>query len=67
MKINIFKIKVLMAERRLTNKALVEVAGLSVAGFAAIMKKGEASPINVGKIADALGVPVEEIALPEEG
>lgn len=65
MKVNIYKIKVLMAEKGIGNKQLSEMAGISTPGLGGIFRKGKAAPVTVGKLAKALGVPVEEITVAE--
>lgn len=65
MKVNIYKIKVLMAEKGIGNKQLSEMAGISTPGLGCIFRKGKAAPVTVGKLAKALGVPVEEITVAE--
>lgn len=65
MKLNIYKIKVIMAEKEIENKQLSEMAGISRAGLGGIFRKGKAATVTVGKLAKALGVPVEEITIEE--
>ena len=65
MKLNVYKIKVIMAEKEIGVKQLSELAGISKAGIGGIFRKGKAATVTVGKLAKALGVPVEEIAIEE--
>lgn len=65
MKVNIYKIKVLMAEKEIGVKQLSELAGISTPGLGGIFRKGKAATVTVGKLAKALGVPVEEITIEE--
>jgi len=66
MKLDKRKIKILLAEKCMMTKDLCEVSGVSHATITKGYSK-EISPLSVGKLAVALGVPVEEIVLPEEG
>ncbi|MBD5130471.1 MAG: helix-turn-helix transcriptional regulator [Ruminococcaceae bacterium] len=61
MTINTTKIDLLKAELRLTNIALAERSGISRQSISTILQRGTCSPINAGKLAAGLGVPVSEI------
>ena len=61
MKLNVPAIKRLMAQQRLTQEALGQLAGLSRVGVSTILTRGTCTVINAGKLADALGVDVSEI------
>lgn len=50
-----------MAEKRLTSAALAKRAGLSPQGLSGILRRGNCTAINAGRLADALGVGVELI------
>lgn len=59
------KIKIEMARKQLTRKAVCQKTGISESYFSAIVRKGKAMPKTAGVIADALGVDVTEILQPE--
>ena len=61
MKLKIPAIKKLMAQQRLTHAKLGELAGLTRCGVNLILSRGTCSIPNAGKLADALGVEIEEI------
>ena len=65
MKVDVHKLEVELAKNGYTYSGFAEKAGLSVNGFMLIRQRGEATPRNVGRIADALGVPVEKIVAKE--
>lgn len=67
MKLDVYRIKIIMAEKRLNKTSLASNAEMTRNGVTYVLKKGTAEPATVGKLAAALGVPVEEIVLPEEG
>lgn len=61
MEINSFKIKILLAERGMTQAKLAELCGVARQNICAILSKGKCNPITAGKIAAGLGVHVSEI------
>ncbi len=61
MKLNVFVIKKHMARNQLTGTMLAKLAGISRQSLSDILSKGSCSTVNVGRIASALGVPVDEI------
>lgn len=61
MKINGLAIKKAMAKKQLTSAELAERMGMSRQNLSAVLMRGTCSIINAGRIADALGVPFEEI------
>lgn len=62
MNLNVFTVKKLMAEKRMTGAEMARRAGLTAASVSLIMARGTCNVVSAGKIADALGVPVEIIA-----
>lgn len=61
MKINAKTIKVMLAEKRMTQAQLARVSGVARQNLSLILKKGRCSPITAGKLAAGLGVAVEDI------
>ena len=66
MKINSVEIKILMAERGLTQNALSELCGMSPHYIGVILKRGACSVVNLGRLAKALGVNVRDIIIKED-
>lgn len=62
MKINVHKIKLILAEREMTRANLAERCGISRQNVSNILTRGTCEPKTAGKLAKGLGVPVEEIA-----
>lgn len=62
MNLNVFILKSLMAKKRITGAELSRRSGLTRATVSLIMARGTCNVVSAGKIADALGVPVEIIA-----
>ena len=60
------RIMLCMAERKLTFSDLAKRSGLSREGLNKALGRGVCAPATVGRIADGLGVSVEEIC-PAEG
>ncbi len=60
-----YKIDILMAKKQFNRKDLLKEAGISDFTYYKCFERGT-SPKNVGKIAKALGVDVEEIIVKEE-
>lgn len=65
MEINSLKIKILLAERGMTQAKLAQSCGVARQNICAILAKGKCNPVTAGKIAAGLGVHVSEII--EEG
>lgn len=61
MKINVRVAKVALVKKGMTMTALAEKAGLTSRAVGTILKRGSCSIISVGKLANALGVDVEEL------
>lgn len=66
MKLNRNKIKLLLAEKLMMTKELCKISGISQVTLRRGYEKN-ISPLSAGKLAAALGVPVEEIVISEEG
>ena len=60
-KLNIPPILRLLAERKLTNKALAELTGISRQNISTILRRGTCSAPNAGRLAGGLGVAVDQI------
>jgi transcriptional regulator with XRE-family HTH domain len=64
---NAKKIDLVIAEKEMLQKEVCKKAGISQQTLSAIRRSGgRASLITIGKIANALGVPVSEIIVEEE-
>lgn len=61
MNINTRKIRIIMAENYMTQAKLSQKAHISKQNLSIILKKGKCHEITAGKIASALGVPVEQL------
>ncbi len=61
MVLNTFKIKKHIAKERLTIRDFAEIVGMSRQNMGAILARGKCSLANAGRIADAMGVSLEEI------
>ncbi len=61
MKINVRVAKVALVKKGMTMTALAEKAGLTSRAVGTILKRGSCSIISVGKLANALGIQVEEL------
>ncbi|MDD6612525.1 MAG: helix-turn-helix transcriptional regulator [Clostridiales bacterium] len=61
MKLNVIAIKCFMAENGMTNAALAEKSGISRQSVSTILRRKTCNTLNVGKIAKALGVTVQQI------
>lgn len=64
-KLNIAKIKMLLAERALSAAAFADKCGVSRSNFSTIIRRGTCRPATAGKLARGLGVPVKDIILEE--
>ena len=65
MKLNIYKIKCLMAELQMNQKNLGIKCDMNPNSLGVAFKKGVTSVVTAGKIAKALGTTVEEITVKE--
>ena len=65
MKLDIAKIRLIMAEDALTATAISEKCGVSRQNVSNILTRGTCTPITAGKLARSLGVPVKDIILEE--
>lgn len=61
MEIDTLKIKILLAERRMTQADLAKKCGIARQNICCVLAKGRCSPITAGKIATGLDVRVSEI------
>lgn len=61
MKIDSFKIKLLLAEQGITQAVLAERCGISRQNVSAMLGRGSCSIATVGKLAKGLGVEIQEI------
>lgn len=62
MRLNVLKVQILMAERKLTIKKLAETSGVSRQTISCIISGKGCSPQVAYKIAEALAVDLEQIA-----
>ena len=65
MKLDVFAIKLLIAERELKLEELVRKMGCGRDGLHQILRRGSCTPKTAGRLAHALGVPVEAIVIKE--
>lgn len=63
MKLDKKMIALLLANQRLTQKNLAEKIGMKPQNLCGVINKGRCSPITAARIADGLGVSVEDIIL----
>lgn len=61
MEIDSKKIKIYLAESRMTQATLAKITGIASQNISAIISKGRCSTVTAGKLADGLGVHVSEI------
>lgn len=61
MKIDSIKIKLLMAEQEISQAVLAERCGIARQNISTMLARGTCSIANVGKLAKALGVDIQEI------
>lgn len=61
MRIDSIKIKLLLAEKVMTQSDLAEKCGIARQNISVTLSRGSCSPAKVAKIAAALGVPAQEI------
>lgn len=62
MRIDSYKVKLILAELGMTQVMLAEKCGVARQNISNILSKGKCSPKTAGKIAAGLGVHVSEIA-----
>ncbi len=65
MKLNLHRIQMIMAERQMSKGALARRMRIAGCTLTAKFRRGRCSPSSAGRMAEALGVPVAEIAEPE--
>lgn len=65
MKLDVFAIKLLIAERELKITELAKKMGCCRDGLHQILRRGSCTPKTAGRLAHALGVPVEAIVIKE--
>lgn len=65
MKLDIFQIKLIMAEKGLRIKEYSELCGISRQNISTILTRGTCEPKTAGKLAKGLGVDVREIVKEE--
>lgn len=61
MRIDSIKIKLLLAEKDMTQSDLAKKCGIARQNISVTLGRGSCSPAKVAKIAAALGVPAQEI------
>ena len=61
MKINVHKIKLILAEMEMTRSDLAAKCGISRQNISTILTRGTCEPKTAGKLAKGLGVPLAEI------
>ncbi len=61
MKINTYKIEILLGKQDMTKTALGEKAGICRQNISTILKRGTCEPRTVAKLASGLGVDINEI------
>jgi len=61
MKLNTWKIKLILAEKEMTWTALAESIGMANQNLSTIVGRGTCSPITAGKLAKGLGVTISDI------
>ena len=65
MKLNLQRIQMVMADRQMSKGALARRMGIAPSTLTAKFRRGRCSPSSAGRMAEALEVPVAEIAEPE--
>lgn len=63
MNIDPTKIEMLLAERRMTKKALAGKCGISRQNISTIVRRGTCEPKTASKLAMGLGVAIEDIIM----
>ena len=61
MTIDVRRLEIMLAEKRMTKTDLSEESGISRQNLSAILKRGVCTPKTAGKLAAGLGVPVVDI------
>ena len=65
MKLDVFAIKLIIAESELSIASMAEKIGCDRTGLSTILRRGTCTPKTAGKIAHALGVSVADIVIRE--
>lgn len=65
MKIDVHKIKLALAERKMTQSELAKKSGISRQSISTILTRGTCALSNAGKLAESLGLPVSAITREE--
>ena len=63
MKIDVHKIKIILAERGMTRTVLAAESGISRPNISTILTRGTCEILTAGKLAKGLGIPVAEIVV----
>ena len=66
MKIDVYKIKVILAEKEMTRSALAGLCGISRQNISTILTRGTCALKTAGKLAKGLGISVAEIIKQED-
>lgn len=61
MNISALKIETILAERHMTKSELSMRCGIAPQNISTVLRRGTCAPLTVGKIADGLGVNVQDI------
>lgn len=61
MKLDVLRIKMILAEREMTRTELAKACGISRQNVSTILTRGTCEPKTAGKLAKGLGIPVSEI------
>lgn len=61
MRIDVNKVKIILAEREMTRSALAALCGISRQNISTILTRGTCEPKTAGKLAKGLGIPVDEL------
>lgn len=65
MKINVHKIKLLLAEKEMTRGELAAKSGISRQNISTILTRGTCELKTVGKLAKGLNIPIDELVKEE--
>lgn len=61
MKIDKSRVRLFMAEQKLTNKAVAKRIGMHANNLSAVLNRGSCNPVTAARIAEGLGIHVSEI------
>ena len=61
MNISTLKIETILAERHMTKSDLSRRCGIAAQNISTILRRGTCTPLTVGRIADGLGVNVQDV------